>query len=390
DAVVTLNNVMATTDAYGNFYYKNASLNALGALVRVDKDGFFQGSRRFFPKANQENRVQIQLLEKTIVGSFQTNTGGKIDIGNASVDFDPSSIRLENGDAYSGEVMVAAKWLDPSIAITLDQMPGNLIGVNAEVEEVALSTYGMIAVELEGSNGEALNIVNDQTAQISMNVPANLLASAPNEIPLWSYNEQYGIWVEEGKATLQNNQYVGEVSHFSFWNCDVPADMVELSLSLEDGNGTPLANHKVRLSLSSNASTCSGYTDSDGNISGFVHKDEAITLEVLDVCQNVIYTDQIGPFSSDTDLGTITVTGSTANNTSISGTLVDCSGNPVNNGAIVVEYSGRVFSYNLTDADFDISFTTCDAVSSVSLTGVNIDNEEQGATIDVTPNAQND
>jgi hypothetical protein len=35
---------------------------------------------------------------------------------------------------------------------------------------------------------------------------------------LWSFDEAKGLWKEEGQAIKTGSNYVGDVSHFSFWN----------------------------------------------------------------------------------------------------------------------------------------------------------------------------
>ena len=69
-------------------------------------------------------------------------------------------------------------------------------------------------------------------ADIVMPVPSEILNSAPATIPLWHFDEDLGSWVEEGQATLVNGEYVGQVSHFSFWNYDVPSNFIHLSGSI--------------------------------------------------------------------------------------------------------------------------------------------------------------
>ncbi|MFK7807893.1 MAG: carboxypeptidase-like regulatory domain-containing protein [Saprospiraceae bacterium] len=390
-AVVSLNNETTTTDDYGHFFINNETLNALGTLVKVEKEGYFEGSRRFFPKAGENNRVKIQLLTKSFDDSFNTSDGGTVTAdGGASVTFDANSIRTEAGADYSGTVEVAMKWMDPALVATLDQMPGNLQGINAEVEERALATYGMIAVELQADNGEALNIAAGKTATISMPVPAELLGNAPATIPLWSYNEEHGLWVEESSATLQNGAYVGEVSHFSFWNCDVPMDYVILDLNLVDNNGDPLTNYLVTLTVggSGEMSSGSGWTDENGNVSGAVPANEDLVLEVIGLCGEVLYTTQIGPYAADAS-ETITATGSTVNSTTISGSLVDCDNNPVTNGLITVETSAGIF-YHYTGADFNFSFSTCGSADDVTVTGINLDELESGSPVTAPGNVATD
>ena len=159
DVSIKLGNNNTTTDAFGHFFYNDITLNSAGTYLTADMDGFFEGSRRFFPKENTESYVKIQLLEKLFDQTLDSQTGGTINIGTnviTTVDFSGNSFVLPNGDTYNGTVHVAAKYLNPLSDETFEQMPGNLQGVNSLATEVVLSTYGMIAVELEGDAGEKI------------------------------------------------------------------------------------------------------------------------------------------------------------------------------------------------------------------------------------------
>ena len=126
-------------------------------------------------------------------------------------------------------------------------MPGNLTGLTTNNEQKLLQTYGMIAVELEGGAGEKLNLAAGKIATISMPIPASMVASAPATIPLWYFNDTTGVWIEQGTATKQGSNYLGTVSHFSFWNCDVPSNFVNLKMTLNNQSQQPLVAHKVVL-----------------------------------------------------------------------------------------------------------------------------------------------
>jgi len=65
-------------------------------------------------------------------------------------------------------------------------------------------------------------IASDKKATITMPLSGLLSAAPPTSIPLWYFNESNGLWKQDGTATKTGNTYVGEVSHFSWWNCDLP------------------------------------------------------------------------------------------------------------------------------------------------------------------------
>ena len=393
-AVAKMGNLSTSTDDFGHFFFNDVQLNALGTLVSIEKAGYFNGSRRFFAVADQTNRVKVELLAKAFDYSFDAAAGGEVQTTDgASIVFSPNSIKKADGTIYTGNVRVAAKWLDPSALQTLDQMPGNLQGVDLEANEVALQTYGMVAVELESDAGEALNISEGNTATLSMPVPAGLQADAPSEIPLWSFSEEHGIWVEESVATLSGGVYTGEVSHFSFWNCDYPGDLVEFTAQIVNESGNGLGNYRVTISVNTatgNVTAGSGYSCPDGSVAGMIPANLELTITVYGICGQVIYEAVIGPFSDDVDLGTLGVGAGALNQTQVAGELRDCNNDLVQNGLIIFEFDGRrVFEY-VTNGAFDVSIGTCDNTSDLAVTGVNLDDLEQSDPLMVTANMVHD
>jgi len=118
---------------------------------------------------------------------------------------------------------------------------------------------------------------------------------------LWSVDETTGLWKQEGNATKGADYYEGDVSHFSFWNCDVSSQTVFLEMTIVTAEG-PLSHVQVKLTRP-NGSSSYGYTDSSGHVGGQVPKNEALTLQVLNTCNQAIYTQNIGPFSANASLG---------------------------------------------------------------------------------------
>jgi len=380
NADVKVGNESTTTDDFGHFFLTGITLDAKGTIVSVKKNGYFAGSRRFYALENKVNRVKIELLSSNITDSFDAALGGTVATPDgASATFAPNSIKKMDGSVYNGVVNVSSKWLNPADPKTLDQMPGNLMGVNSKVEEVVLGTYGMMAVELTSDAGELLNIADGKTATLNMPVPAALQASAPAEIPFWSYNEEYGVWVEEGSATLQGGVYVGEVAHFSFWNCDIWMPLVNFEATVVDADDNPLSNFKVGITIETGSGpfTGCGYTAADGTVSGLIPANTDLVLEVFDLCGEVIYSENIGPFSDDVDYGTIIVVPSTMTLSTVTGQIIDCNGAPVSEGVALIQFSGQTaYAYTSTGA-FEVTFSTCSSTDTLEVVGVDLSNLKQ-------------
>src|SRR5690606_555839 len=112
--------------------------------------------------------------------------------------------------------------------------------------------------------------------------------SAPATIPLWYFDETKGMWIEEGSATLQGNTYTGTVTHFSFWNWDIPFSAIIMELTLVDQNNNPLQNYTIKLTNTANSDWRSGTTNADGWVGGLTYSNATLTLEVYNgVCTNI-------------------------------------------------------------------------------------------------------
>ncbi|NRA92687.1 MAG: hypothetical protein HRU26_08385, partial [Psychroserpens sp.] len=239
--------------------------------------------------------------------------------------------------------------------------PGMLYAANAQNEERMLQTFGMLAVELRGSNGEDLNLAEGSSAEIRVPLDPSLVGNAPGTIPLWYFDEDNGYWIEDGQATLVGNEYVGTVTHFSFWNCDVPADVVTLCVNVVYEGGGSVTNQYVAIQ-SASFGTRGGYTNGSGTVCGLVPQNDNLTLRLTDLeaCQGFFYEEEIGSLSEDTTL-TITIPiSSDLISESIIGAFETCSGNPVTDGYVRLKFEGNA-SYNfISDGTFEFNMIRCE------------------------------
>ncbi len=361
DATVKSGTNTTTTDRYGVFHFRNINLSKANGTVKVEKNGYFTGYRTFISVAGRINNVRIKMLPKTNSGSFAASAGGTVNIsGGAKLVMPVNAVTDAAGTTYSGTVNVAMTWIDPSSADLPYIVMGDLRGITTTGAERGLSTYGMIGVELTGSSGQTLKMASGKTAELTFPVPASLQASAPATIDLWHFDEATARWKQEGTATKTGNNYVAQVSHFSFWNCDAPFPLVDLCMSFKDDDGLPLINAQIRIKRTVNGTYGYGRTDSTGSLCGKVPKNESLVLEVLDICNNVVYSQNIGPFSANTTLPAVTVTIPAANSLVITGTVTNCASANVTNGAVAIYVEGgHQFTVPVTNGTFSFSVMRC-------------------------------
>lgn len=382
NVAITVANKTATTDVNGVFIINNATVREKFAFVTAKKAGYLDGSRSLVPTSGMNN-VKITLLSGTIVGTVNSGATGSISLANgAKVTFD-GNFKTETGQAYSGVVSVIMKHLDPSDATTVDKMPGMLLAQNSNGEERVLESYGMMNIELRGAASQKLQLSN--TAQIEMPISSSQLAASPTTIPLWHFDETAGYWKEEGSATKQGTKYVGTVSHFSWWNCDAQFPTVRLSVTVVNSNGTPLANVRVGIKRATNSFTVSGITNSQGQVSGLVPKNETLTMVVYDSCGNTVSTTTIGPFSADTILPNLVISNSSIQTTLVQGNLLKCDGTNATNGYVLMRYGNQNLLTTVTNGAFSFTMLVCSATNTgFSLQGFDYQNLQTTNSINFT------
>lgn len=387
-AVVKCGTAMTTTDIFGMFTFNGINISKNNGHVSVTKAGYFNGHRSFITTAGRTHNEQIKLLPKTITGTFTATSGGAVTLGTGGkVTFVANSITDAGGNTYTGTVNVAMTWINPTAADIASVMPGDLRGISSAGNEKVLETYGMLGVELTGSTGQPLKIVSGKTAELSMPIPVALQATAPATIPLWHFDEAKGRWVEEGSATRTGNNYTGNVSHFSFWNCDWGISGVTLCVHAVNGSNQPLNNATIRIRRANNPAVQSyGQTDSLGNVCGLVFANEPLILEVLDRCGNAVYTQNIGPFSANATIN-VTATIPAVNLITVTGTVVNCSNTAVTSGTVFIYSSGGYYqSVPLTGGAFTTSIVNCSGTT-ISVSAIATDYSTLQQSIPLTLNS---
>ncbi|MDA9875337.1 carboxypeptidase-like regulatory domain-containing protein [Flavobacteriaceae bacterium] len=388
-ATVQIGNSTTDTDMNGVFIIRDAQVYEKFAFIKVDKAGFLHGSRSVVPTAGL-NQVQIMLLPQTVTQTVSSGAAATVSLSNgAAVDLSGAYSNADGSD-YTGDVQVTLHLLNPTDDDMQQQMPGMLLAENLQNEARMLETLGMVAVELRSDTGEKLNLSEGTTATISVPLDPETLAGAPNEIPLWYFDEENGYWIEEGSATLQGTNYVGTVSHFSFWNCDIPTEYVNICMNITDSNNTPLSNIKVDIESEFNG-TRYGITNDSGEVCGIIPANQTLNLQYFlhNICNNIEIpnsSETVGPFSEDTTLNIVLDALEVEEYLeTITGVFNNCDGDAVVNGYVEGSIGNGIPFYNIvTDGTYEINILSCSENASISITGYDFDNLQSTGEINYT------
>ncbi|MGG9960498.1 hypothetical protein [Ferruginibacter sp. SUN106] len=387
NASVQFGTATISTDKYGYFEAKNIEVVKDAATVTVTKTGYFKNVKTHIAVTGKSAFFRIKLIPKKIAGIINGNTGGTVALTNGlSITLSArSTITVSTGNFYTGMITVSAAWIDPTSKDLSNIMPGDLRGVNTEGYTQLLTSYGMAAVELTGSNGELLQISTGKKATLSLPVPTALSSTAPASIPLWYLEEATGLWKQDGSATKTGSNYIGDVSHFSFWNYDVPSNFVQFNCTVISSTGQPIQNTRVKISSVANPfNATAGYTNALGYVSGLVPDNSQLLLEVFgSLCSGPSYSQTFTTTNTPVSLGSVTINNSST--AIISGTVTNCNNSPVTNGYVIVLEPNQCTKYDINSAGaFNFSKVLCGNAAAVILVGEDASTLQQSNSLNIT------
>ena len=183
----------------------------------------------------------IKLAKVDTIQSFSVANGASISAKGATVDLPVAAYTLDDGSTYNGEVTVKATYNRVTTVNGSEAFPGEFLGETTGGDTKVLLSYGFIDVTLESESGANIKLADNASATLTYPMDPNI-EDTPATIPLWYFDTDKGIWIEDGLATFDatTNTYVGSVTHFSTWNLDAAFDGATLVGCIEDANGNPL------------------------------------------------------------------------------------------------------------------------------------------------------
>jgi hypothetical protein len=364
-AQIIAGNKQAITDEYGYFKISNASLGKVAGFVKIVKSGYFTTYRTFSTVENKENFVRVKMLTKTETGVIDAASGGTVTAPDGAKVILPAHgiVIAGSGTPYTGQVHVSVRAID--VAATTDLQlatPGDTRGIDTSGYLKFLKSYTAVAVELTDASGERLQIATGSTATVTMPIAASLLSTAPSSIILWSLDETTGLWKQESKAERTGNNYVGTVSHFSFWDGAIGIALVNFKAQVVNAALQPLANVAVVITLANLPQNAGygkcGFTDANGFVSGAIPANSNLVLDVMTTCANSAYSHTFSTTSSDVDLGTLT--GNMGQSVvTITGTVTNCSNQPVTDGYVQTYDHGFYNRINIVNGNFSFTGLAC-------------------------------
>jgi hypothetical protein len=264
-ATITAHGETATTDAEGLFRLQDVEVPGNRCVISCEKEGYFTSVRAEVPRKEKETTVNLYLQSSATTHTIDATAGGTATLANGSkVEIPANGLVTESGDVYEGEVGMSVRYQDPSAAsFGAVVAGGDMMARRTDESSTILYSYGILRVQLKGANGEKLQLAAGKPSTLTVAIPESEMATAPQTIPLWYFDEEAGVWQEEGAATRQGDKYVGTVKHFTDWNCDDPKKFATIIGRVVDCSGEAILHGDVYVGQSTNDLSNSTVIDND-------------------------------------------------------------------------------------------------------------------------------
>lgn len=210
-------------------------------------------------------------VDATAGGEAMGARGARVIVPAGSL-IDPAGMSIE------GEVTVHLTPIDPSVPAEIDAAPGDFEARTTDGAVAQLESFGMLDVTIR-QDDSVLQVAPGMTLQISIPAPSGA-TNPPATMPLWSFDEAQGLWVEEGTLTLDADAgvYVGEIAHMSVWNADRALDTTCISGKVVDAEGNPIPGARVRGRGVDYGGSDATMADAEGRFALLVRKDSTVSV----------------------------------------------------------------------------------------------------------------
>ena len=263
----------ATTNTDGFFEFDQIQVVSVPndrSVVRFSKAGYFDVVRSMDADDDAADGASWEVVmcrkennDFTSIKTYSSSSDQTLQAGEMKIDMPQDGYKVDGtGAGYTGKVKSEMVYLDPNNERFAEMMPGgDLAAVRSDNSSVQLVSYGMTDLNMYAENGDKLQLKDGSKAKLTFPIPAGMGENPPASIPLWSFNEQTGLWEEEGSAALQGNVYVGEVAHFSWVNLDYPEDQGTVYGYVKDDTGKILPGVRLNIGqlLTSTVTQSNGY-----------------------------------------------------------------------------------------------------------------------------------
>lgn len=266
---VTVGDMVGSPDATGRFFLPGLDPAQTVAWFRYNPQQSTFTCRHLDLVAGGETHLPgVRLLRTDRYGVVLRNAvGGTVTIAaqrGSSATFPDSSL-VRDGVVFTGSCapyVAAITADDPQFAAAF---PGSFRGIRRDDTEVPLDAVGVFWVSVVGSGAATLDLAPGAAVTYRLGVDVDGPVPPPANVVVWTLDLATGDWREAGAADLIDGAYTVDVAALGPICWANPATTsCEVSGSVQDGAGQPLANVTVDYRDQSGRTRSSALTGDDG------------------------------------------------------------------------------------------------------------------------------
>jgi hypothetical protein len=215
--------VVVTTDAQGRFTAQTPA--SASAVVKAEADGMEASLKQVTLAEGGADYLELFSMPVGKHEVIDADVGAEIKgpLG-ASIKLPPGGLVTAAGTPVTGMVDVTLTPMLPQDPRQLAARPGRAQGKRPDDSVVPMVPVVSMAATLK--QGDAtVTLASGVEATVKLPIPD---PATPKRVVLWGLDESTGEWVEEGAVskvdTPSGAVYKGQVSHFSFWSLEMPAE----------------------------------------------------------------------------------------------------------------------------------------------------------------------
>lgn len=339
------------SNGYGEFVFENVKVPATRLYVKATQAGYMPAGAGAIGKDGGTVYLKIKMLSLGTPQLVSVSSGGSVTTNNgAKMTIPAMGLSYADGSVFTGTARVYTRYISPALSNFSEIVPGGDLTALSAGNLATLYSYGMLGAELQDNAGLPLKVANGAKVEVRMPIASAQLSTAPATIPLLHFDEEKGLWVEEGSATKVGNEYVGQVSHFSWWNCDIIfSPPTTITGRVVDCNGIPIAGAVVNFN---NQYTL--VTNGNGIYSNYIPVGIPLTITVSSSQNSNMYA-----AANPVQLTTISGVNQAPDlvlscPATITGSVKDCNGNPTSGYVRIVYPNGGSVLYLTGNGTFSI------------------------------------
>lgn len=275
-AEVVIGDLRRFADAAGLFAIGDLSPDVVAVTIRKDDRTTESQRPVHITLGGSAHYPDLVLLPMALAGPVPSATGGDVALADGTGASFPAAAFLRDGQPFIGNAgvfMAATRPGDPGF---LEAVPGASRGLDASGEAAYLDLQGVVWFSVIGG-GQRLALADGVTAPVTLALPPEQAADAPEVIDVWQIDPATALWMHHGTADLVDGTYSATIDALRpiCWATAID-DLCEVSGQVVDQDGNAIEGARVLARGIGGGLRTDALTDQDGRFS-------LITRDVVDV-----------------------------------------------------------------------------------------------------------